>query len=1505
MASRRLRRSRPLLVFCLLAAVVALFGSPRPAWTDDTALLRFSTQNPYLMILLDTSRSMNLAIGSDDPLPAGGDDPDSRIYASKEALFSVFHGVKDVNFGFMSFNQDQLRVRGKHWLYYVDKNVNALPAVLTTVGWPVSSQNPPALVSDTDGDGILNVDHNPRFTDNGATNGTPADLVTFGTAYKSGATVLSTACDASDPTDCLTPATACANPISVTTTAGRAKLNAFAKNGSQNLTTTMWVKIQGNKVYRLTFVRDASTTLGQSPLPITISADEVSSCSSIPVVSAGTQVKFSTQAALGQYLYDDNGPAGEKNGEDITANYWPWKDAVNEFTCTNSRPFNGYGGEGNYDSGKKPIDDGILVPPAFANSITNDDTFCLTPTDCIKLKPITQTTYDTRGRPLDTGDFLPWDWKNDNQKDFIRRLAPNCGDPDTCQPDFRIASYFTDTGDPATQVRHLNDDSQVPLVAESDTQITRALIDLRCWYMGTAEETGNSKCRSSPFGTDFSGWRNIACNQDSGDPNYGCRKPFFIIISDGDADSSDCQENAGVAAVSDLDQFSAVKTWYLQVGPTKNGKGCQGSGIGNQITNAGGGECVVINNKQELLDTINKILGIIREQTRAFASAAVPTVQTTADQSIYVSNFTPLRTSPIWDGHVNAFLKPIPLTNGKPDTSTVCDPPQPPPPTAGQTRSQCFLWDAGKVVVNQQYNATTPLSWQTKTQRHVYYPVLRAGNNPPAAPVKSGSWPTSARLLQPTVANGTDPELDLWSAFGLAPANTTNSNDPLDDPTRDQANTAITNVFKLKTATVQGETTPRQFLLGDVFHSDPVVIGSPTDLRYFALNVGKDKNTVATPDCKADTDPTSPTGDHGYQCFFARQQYRRKVLVLGQNDGMLHTYYAGGYSTTLKGFTDGTGNEMFAFMPRTVMPAVFAMSQAGNTKHDFTVDGSPVAADVFIDPLFTGGTPDPADRQWRSVLLSGMREGGRGYFALDVTQPDTLRDTTINGVAAIVPTAAGTVAATDAAWVPDCLNKYGALPSGCGPIPYGAPLWEFTDNSNDQLAVVAAPGRAPMDEDSNGVPDLGDTWSNPNIGRIRICTGGDCTKNLEDRYVAIFGGGLDPSNKSQPSAGTFLYIVDIERGQVLYKRQMPDFAGNAAGAIPSSPAAVDTDQDGYFDRVYVGTTGGYLYRVDVGKNSSGQYPELKNQLAHTTSGVDFEVKRIDPSFWQPKLIFDATWDSVKAAHVERPFYYRPSVFFVGKLGTYGIAFGTGEREDLWTVDGQNGRFWVMVDDTDTATTLPYDESMFQRLDANLAPTIGAQDLLVKPNSGLKRGWYFVLGKNERLITPGFSLFGVMFFSSYEPLSFATTDANCDPLNPPAGGCPPIVLSCSDKKQNVTGYCSKTGTSRLFVVNATNGDGLLPNTSGALTRYKAIAQFVTQPFTEPGSNKNQPPGGSGTNADTLTPDDIKVMNIIKGLFPRECKFANYRVDVKTIASDTSVQRIAPVPMCVIEKNWKEF
>ena len=434
---------------------------------------------------------------------------------------------------------------------------------------------------------------------------------------------------------------------------------------------------------------------------------------------------------------------------------------------------------------------------------------------------------------------------------------------------------------------------------------------------------------------------------------------------------------------------------------------------------------------------------------------------------------------------------------------------------------------------------------------------------------------------------------------------------------------------------------------------------------------------------------------------------------------------------------------------------------------------------------------------------------------------------------------------------------------------------------------------------------------------IEVCKGGGsaCKANdpdpalradVESRFVAVFGGGMDVDSKTTPSGslggltangsalrGNWIYMVDIETGQVLYKRQL-------IGAAASEIAAVDTDQNGVLDRLYVPTIAGLLYRVDIGPDDFGNVPVLDTSPP-SVLGMDGNMhsvpERIPTSDWEPRVFFDTLGQAstVDGTLVRQPLYFRPSVFFIAKLGAYGLAFGSGDREDLWSVSNLESRFWVMVDDSSSGDPAR-DETSLTRVERSQADVAG--DLLLDPSIPTgSRGWYLALAENERVITDAFALSGVMIFSSYEP----RTDITDEDGNPIDAGCTTSNRAPGDGERR----CSKSGNSNIYGVNTTNANALLEDDGGQSVRSVQTSNYVSNPFAETGTSKGIDSGDGGDTADDLSERHLDIMESLKALFSTKCKFANYRIDVKTVAADTSLQLIAPVPVCLIEKNWKDF
>jgi Tfp pilus tip-associated adhesin PilY1 len=619
-----------------------------------------------------------------------------------------------------------------------------------------------------------------------------------------------------------------------------------------------------------------------------------------------------------------------------------------------------------------------------------------------------------------------------------------------------------------------------------------------------------------------------------------------------------------------------------------------------------------------------------------------------------------------------------------------------------------------------------------------------------------------------------------------------------------------------------------------------VIVDRPNDFFSYAGNLEADK--VAC----------------GYKCYADKLRYRRKMLVVGNNDGQLHFFDAGVWDDTAGAFNNGTGTELFSFMPRLILPAVREL--ATQDAHVFGIDGTPRIDDVFVDPIHNG-TPDPTERQWRTVVVGGFREGGSvmgggrisdlvsGYYALDITQPDkvTVTNKPVNQNV-----------------VPGCLSLNNQVVAGCGDLPFPALLWEFTDSTTGSR----------WDEDLNSYPDLGETWSVPTVGRIRVTE----NSKVVEKFVAIFGGGMDAANKTNPKRGTWLYMVDIETGQAIYKRRL-------VGAAAADPAAVDVDLDGYLDLIYIGTTSGFLYKVSLTTPL-----ELKNVTLPRTSALpalaaDVTAKRLaDPN---PSLIRDQDWDPIPIFDtIGRPIFYAPIAFYVASLNRFVLAFGTGDRENLWGFNGQEGRFFMILDDNFNASqlttgVLPLDETNYIKIDPELGapPGTTSTDFLLSPETGYQRGWYMALDEDERVITQAFGLAGIIIFSGYKPQ---------------------VDIEVNQDKQQV---CSRGGDSRIFVVYANNA-GALMTVDGTKSRYRVVPEFVTNPYVEQSATKNPNDQTADNTSEQLSAEQLEILSTLKKLFPPGTKFGNYWISVSGIRSDTGYERYATIPIGIMERNWKE-
>jgi len=520
-------------------------------------------------------------------------------------------------------------------------------------------------------------------------------------------------------------------------------------------------------------------------------------------------------------------------------------------------------------------------------------------------------------------------------------------------------------------------------------------------------------------------------------------------------------------------------------------------------------------------------------------------------------------------------------------------------------------------------------------------------------------------------------------------------------------------------------------VLGDIFHSNPIVVGSPN----------------------------SAVNEDAYGKFAIDKRTRSRVIYAGANDGFLHAFNAGDWQTLeADGITPrvppshdhGTGVELFGFMPYAVRNTAKVLPTRLSFPRAFpTIDGSPVVSDVwFYRDVDNSGKlqgvnstltePDKVKEQWRTVLMGGLRNGGQSYYALDITNPPRTGDSP--------------------------------------PSDYPLYLWEFPCEDCGASKVVN-PGT------SSEALWMGSTWSEPVITRVRVASDTGSDPEGYERWVAIFGAGHDACGDpysgfyDDPSAcagrpreakGRAIYMVDITTGEVLAKKfwssspvKIPSGSGTQIGfpemryAFASAPAVFDVDFDGFADVVYIGDLGGNIWKWVIS--------DIGDDPINNTSS-DSNVAQPD---WDFRIFFQAGSASSPVPATYDASYTYQSFFFpatgVLRHGKLVIALGAGQRAntqypDSDGLDATNNHYYVLTDRDPRERGLSPPDPLTGFLDEDDLATNAQLDSVSCIDLHTNFDGYFLTGRDaEKFITNSVIFTGELFFGSFIPPDPMTTN----------------------------------------------------------------------------------------------------------------------------------------------------
>ncbi len=693
----------------------------------------------------------------------------------------------------------------------------------------------------------------------------------------------------------------------------------------------------------------------------------------------------------------------------------------------------------------------------------------------------------------------------------------------------------------------------------------------------------------------------------------------------------------------------------------------------------------------ELAEKLESAIASILERTNAFAAPVVPVTRTTSGDRLYMSFFTP-RESGSWEGNVVKF----------------------------------GLGDENQIVGSDGLDATYD-NGAIRDDAEPYWSTINWAADATTDFPKPNGIHNTARNIYTYLGAAADLTAEGDEAL-LEPNNAFNADNSYlsaavlgnPDPTRVTVAEVINYVRGADAfdANVDGDTTDnRTIITADVLHSEPLVYEFLHTTGTFLLDPATVSGTfeadeiifgssggVATCTAAQGVDivgdpalyPWSEVSSTYTPLTYKTMQTAFVVgeVVTGKTSGATGTIQAmsdrtmiffGANDGMLHAVNDVDGTEAWGFIPPDQLSRVKEM--ALGTGHEYYIDSSPkiylkdLNGDGFITDVDGGGTWEATDDQ--VILVFGERKGGNSYFALDVTDPLT--------------------------------PKYLWWLSGFDWTPF-------------------YPGMT-------YVAGLGESWSEPRFGKVMTAD-----VDPTGTAVMVIGGGYTDDN----SAGHAVLLVDVLTGAVVKTFK--------TGTVPSSllvadevemdygfasqPVVMDTNGNGFIDKIYIGDTGGQMWRFGEFTDDLGAaltFPDMQENITNWTG------QRLFAAGCNEADCTNNSDDNGNALVDERrAFFYPPTITLENG---YDLVFmATGDRENP-CVEGTYDQVYAVKDSHDPLTNAKTADDL---TDITACPGLDMED------AGTA-GWFYSLAESEKVLAETTVFYKVMYFSTFTP----STDA-CAP-----------------------------------------------------------------------------------------------------------------------------------------------
>lgn len=281
--------------------------------------------------------------------------------------------------------------------------------------------------------------------------------------------------------------------------------------------------------------------------------------------------------------------------------------------------------------------------------------------------------------------------------------------------------------------------------------------------------------------------------------------------------------------------------------------------------------------------------------------------------------------------------------------------------------------------------------------------------------------------------------------------------------------------------------------------------------------------------------PSSNYALRGYSDFTRNRSTRTPMIYVGGNDGMLH------------GFSATDGSEKIAYVPQGVIPSLTRLTDPTyNKKHRSFVDGSPMTGDVYTGSnIISDSSPEA---KWATYLVGTLGAGGKGYYVLDVTDPNKFIEANASSLVKI--------------------DRTRSTDSAMGTVSPNCALSTMTQAEKNACTDLANEDR-----------DIGNITATPVLDENNPMRTTQIARMNNHRWAVILGNGYNSANQRP------VLLIQYLDGNMELKRVPATTDATGTGKANDNglqaPRLVDLNGDSLPDIAYAGDNQGNLWKFDL------------------------------------------------------------------------------------------------------------------------------------------------------------------------------------------------------------------------------------------------------------------------------------------------------------------------------------